>query len=277
MTIVFASGADGPSRCEIYSIEADGTALRSITDTPNGGCNFPALSPDNLRLAFNSDQQSASAIYVADVDGQNLALVTPLAVESAMPSWSPDGRKLAYVSKDDGPWAIHTIDLNGSEINLVAKRDVDSWGPKWSPDETQLTFFGSSDDKPDSPEGIFLVNSDGTDMRQLTNNDSRETYPDWSPDGKSLLFGSLREGVWDTYIMDLESGTEKRVTYTPPGHHGSWLAAWSPDGKRITFVSDRHAEYNERLLHTEIYVMDVGASEQTRLTFNECFDVHPAW
>lgn len=121
------------------------------------------------------------------------------------------------------------------------------------------------------------MTSEGKDLHRITRNDTRETYPDWSPDGRTLLVGSLRNGSWDTYVVDVENGREERVTVTPGRHHGSWLAAWSPDGTSVVVVSDRHAEFTKNLRWTEIYVMNLKTSVLHRLTTNACFDVHPDW
>lgn len=276
--IIFASGRDGPGRCEIYAIEPDGTGLRRLTDTPdnNTGSNFPTWSYDRPRIAFTSNRGGKNQIYVANSDGSHQRRVTPPDVEAAVPSWSPKGDRLAFTSNYDGSFNIWTITVDGDDLRRLTT-GPNCWGARWSPDGEQVAFFAPADDDPEAPEEIFVMTSDGKDIRRITRNDTRETYPDWSPDGKTLLVGSLRGGLWDTYAIDLESGNEERITNTPPGHHGSWLATWSPSGGSIVFVSDRHAEFTEKLSRTEIYVMDLKTSALKRLTNNECFDVHPDW
>lgn len=278
MSIIFASGRDGPDRCEIYAIEPDGAGLRRLTNTPGDktGSNFPAWSSDRSRIAFTSNREGKNQIYLANSDGSSPRRLTSQDAEAGAPSWSPEGDRLAFTSNLYGSWDICTVAVDGTELRRLTSGRV-SWGARWSPDGERIAFFGPTDDTPESPEEIFVMTSDGRELRGITRNDTRETYPDWSPDGKTLLFGSFRGGQWDTYLIDVETGSEERVTATPRGHHGSWLAAWSPDGGRIVFVSDRHAEFTESLSRTEIYVMDLESSQLERLTTNECFDVHPDW
>lgn len=214
-------------------------------------------------------------MYVADSHGRDVRRLTSLNADAAVASWSPDGYELVFTSDLHGAWDIHTVHLETGELRRLTTGRV-SWGARWSPDGERIAFFGPHEN-PDSPEEIFVMSTDGSDIRRLTHNDTRETYPDWSPDGKTLLFGSHRDGIWDCYVIDVESGEEERVTTTPPPHHGSWLGTWSPDGESIAFVSDRHSEYVEKLSNTEIYVMRLESSDVLRLTHNDAFDVHPDW
>lgn len=277
VSIIFASGRDGPGRCEIYAIEADGAGLRRLT-TPSdkAGSNFPAWSYDRSTIAFTNNRGGKNQIYVANSDGSQPRCLTPPDAEAAVPSWSPKGDRLAFTSNLHGSLDIWTIMADGAQPRRLTTGPT-CWGARWSPDGERIAFFGPADDDPKAPEEIFVMTSDGEDLRRITRNDTRETYPDWSPDGKTLLVSSLRGGSWDTYVIDVENGSEERITNTPAGHHGSWLAAWSPSGGSIVFVSDRHAEFTESLSRTEIYVMDLTTSVIQRLTTNECFDVHPDW
>ena len=59
----------------------------------------PCLSPDGSQIAFASDRQGISRIFIMNTDGTNLRRLTASTnsteVES-YPVWSPDGEKLAF-------------------------------------------------------------------------------------------------------------------------------------------------------------------------------------
>ena len=52
---------------------------------------------------------------------------------------------------------------------------------------------------------------------------------------------------------------------------------WSPDGTRIAFYSDRNFNLPDRDNNVEIYVMDAGGGELTRLTDHPASDAFPQW
>jgi Tol biopolymer transport system component len=66
-------------------------------------------------------------------------------------------------------------------------------------------------------------------------------YPVSSPDGKYLAFSSDKNGNFDLWIMDLESG-ETQVVDTNSATE-AW-SAWGPESKRIYFTSDRSGVFN---------------------------------
>ncbi len=63
--------------------------------------------------------------------------------------------------------------------------------------------------------------------------------PTFSPDGRALAVGIL-DVTWDIWILDLETGTRRRIT--TEGNNQS--PVWTGDGERIFFASDRAGSYD---------------------------------
>jgi Tol biopolymer transport system component len=59
-----------------------------------------------------------------------------------------------------------------------------------------------------------------------------ETRPLYSPNGKYVAFGSTRSGNGDIYVLTLETGDLKRLTYDDGAET---LSAWSHDGTMLYF------------------------------------------
>ena len=98
----------GEARDDIVILRADGTEVRALTeDEPRD--RSPRWSPDGRRVAFWSDRNGGTAIFVVSSDGSRLGQVTGAeAHHSCCAVWSPDGRDLAYLARD---LTIHAIDL----------------------------------------------------------------------------------------------------------------------------------------------------------------------
>jgi Tol biopolymer transport system component len=74
---------------EIYVMDADGSSVRAVTNSPESSSTRPSWSPDDSRLVFWSNRDGNGEIYVVDVDGSNLLNLTASPQEEGLPSWSP--------------------------------------------------------------------------------------------------------------------------------------------------------------------------------------------
>lgn len=78
---------------------------------------------------------------------------------------------------------------------------------------------------------VVVANVDGTGQRTVTtigNNFS----PSWSPDGSKIVMTSDRQGGWDVYVHDLQSGSDTRITESRDGSN----ADWSPKSNELVFA-----------------------------------------
>ena len=98
--------------------------------------------------------------------------------------------------------------------------------PAISPDGKEIAFVSGGD--------IWTVNASGGDARLLVSNPATESRPLYSPNGKLLAFQSTRTGGSDIYLLDIESGQLKRLTY---GDAPDEINAWSNDSKHLYFAA----------------------------------------
>ena len=96
--------------------------------------------------------------------------------------------------------------------------------PSLSPDGAEIAFVSGGD--------IWTVPTAGGDARLLVSHADNESRPLYSPDGKSLAFTSSRTGNGDIYLLTLETGDLKRLTFDDGAEV---LNAWSRDGKMLYF------------------------------------------
>jgi TolB protein len=93
-----------PSRMEIWTMNADGSDQRQITNL--GGANFaPIYTPDGRRIIFSSNYRNPRGqqaqnfdLFLINPDGTGLEQVTTSPFFDGFPMFSPDGRSLIWAS-----------------------------------------------------------------------------------------------------------------------------------------------------------------------------------
>jgi Ca2+-binding RTX toxin-like protein len=161
---------------EIYVMNADGTGLTDLSNTPAFAMDEenPAWSPDGSKIAFAAEGD----VWVMNADGTGVTeLTSPRAAADGDPSWSPDGSKIAYIEVGD-TGAIWTMNPDGS--GKVAIRSnctgCELWDVAWSPDGAQIAFI---EDTPGDAfqERLWVMNSNGTGQTPIV--DDVGTSFDW--------------------------------------------------------------------------------------------------
>jgi Tol biopolymer transport system component len=123
-------------------VNRDGTGLRRLPiDVPTcptcrSAEGHPAWSPNGRTLAFVHEEaepatKGSAAIWVADVDGQNLRRLSE-SFNAEDPQWSPDGTMIAYLLYDgfsDHSY-LHVIDVDGSHDRRYRLTETFFWAPR---------------------------------------------------------------------------------------------------------------------------------------------------
>jgi Tol biopolymer transport system component len=219
------------------------------------------------KIAFTSNRDGYSQIYVMDADGTNqYALTNTNANNYLSPgSWSPDGKQLIFASeRDSRRGELYVMESDGSNIRRLTKNTVLDWAPDWSPDGKQLVFTSNRN----ATNQIYVMNADGSNIRQLTA-DGENVQPSWSPDGNHIIFASRRPSLYQIYLMNADGSNERRLLET---NYPATSPVWSPDKSHILFAARPQDD-------SEIFTMDVYGSDLRQLTFNGLIrdNLNPTW
>ncbi|MFY0604680.1 MAG: PD40 domain-containing protein [Flavobacteriaceae bacterium] len=85
--------------------------------------------------------------------------------------------------------------------------------------------------------GDIWVNELGTNnAKRITSTPAVESNPYLSPNGKWIAFSSNRSGSNSVYIVSINGGDVKRLTWHP---NGSNVRGWTNDGKSVLYASSR--------------------------------------
>jgi sulfatase modifying factor 1 len=268
---------------DLYVMNADGTDLRRLT-LGSAEDNKPAWSPDGTQIAFYSNRQGRSSIYIVDVadapqstgDSATGSLpIQRLTAKSSCsdPAWSPEGTQIAFVAGRDSSAEIYVMNVqdalqgvDGTDQRQLTHNSAADRAPAWSPDGTRIAFVSDREGAP----AIYVMNVDGSDPRRLIQSgNDEEDAPDWSPDGTRIAFCSTSAGHWRIYVASAD-GTGVRCLTATDTTTDEYAPTWSPDGTRIAFQSNVDGQW-------DVYVMNADGTERRRLTTSTENDYEPTW
>lgn len=275
--IAFHSDASGD--LEIWTMNADGTEFRQLTDTPGRDIE-PDWSPDGSTIVFSSarDAETDVQLYLMDADGGNQRRLMPfVAADYLGPRWSPDGQWIAFFTNVDGTLEVYKVRPDGSDLTRLTANASNNFMPDWSPDGQRIVFVSERDRNRE----LYVMNADGSNPVRLTNDLAEDVRPRWSPDGQFIVFQSNRDGESNLYLMpapgpDVAGPIDQNVRLLTFPAVKNESPAWALGGQAILFSSDRDSD-NPNLPNWELYVMNPDGSDVRRLTFRNGLDRFPAW
>ncbi|MEP7028789.1 MAG: Tol-Pal system beta propeller repeat protein TolB [Candidatus Eisenbacteria bacterium] len=201
----------------LYAVPLNGGAARQASH--GGTLNIaPAVAPDGA-IAYVSNKDGNSEIYVANADGGGPRRLTVNRGIDTSPAWSPTGQRIAFTSDRGGSAQVYVMDRDGGNARRLVSGFSYTDSPAWSPKGDKIAFVIRTGGGFD----VYTANADGSNPRAIATGGQNEN-PHWSPDGRLLVFSSNRGGGRGLYISDLRGTIVRRIEV--PGTVAN--PAWSP-------------------------------------------------
>lgn len=195
----------------------------------------PDVSPDGNMVAFASDRDGVSRIWLKQIAGGGEAPLTD--GPDDVPRFSPDGAQVLFARDVGATRHLYRTSVVGGQLRKVVENAVEG---DWSPDGESVAFIRPSPDSEANRTDLGVVELQSGRERILASVDNRLCYGvRWSPDGRRIamneasLTGNVAETSTITFI-DMDDGRLERLA--PTDWRGPFTALeWMGDGGSILF------------------------------------------
>jgi tricorn protease len=216
---------------ELYSVGKDGGTARRLTSGP-GYSSFPRFSPDGRQVAFTSQYDGNTEVYVMPAEGGTPKRLTTSATlgrddisdrmgpNNIVMAWENTKPLIVFRSRmksfNDFIGSLFTV---GMDAELPLQLPVPRGGfVAFSPDDSKMAFNrvfrefrtwkhyrgGMADD-------VWIYDFKTGATENLTNNPAQDICPMWGPDNK-IYFTSDRDGRMNLFSTDLATKETRQLT-----------------------------------------------------------------
>jgi len=217
---------------EIYTVAEKGGIARRLTSGP-GYSSFPRFSPDGKQIAFTSQYDGNTEVYVMPADGgvpKRLTTSATLGRDDISDRMGPNNLVMAWEntkplvvfrsrmkSFNDFIGSLFTV---GLDAELPQQLPVPRGGfVSFSPDDSKMAYNrvfrefrtwkhyrgGMADD-------IWIYDFKTGATENLTNDPAQDICPMWGPDNK-IYFVSDRDNRMNLFVIDLATKETKQLTH----------------------------------------------------------------
>ena len=182
-----------------------------------GNVHGPRYSPVIKKLIFTSvtmNPAETSEIWLSDLDGKDVRLVTRDMEFKYHPGFSPTADRIIFVKsgEDRNVHNIWSIDLDGTDLKQLTFAKARDTYPDLSRDEKFMVF--SSNREKDNYD-LYLLEVNNDTVKKLFGSPGIETSPKFSGDGKEIIFVSSQSGSLQVWSIGRDGGGLRQLTAMP--------------------------------------------------------------
>lgn len=210
---------------DLYVVNADGTGLRQLTNTPEIDERVPRTAPNGKMFTYNYGD------FLVDTK----TLKTRRLYGGYV--WTPDGRQTVECGKN----GVTYMDVERGKTTKTVRVPRKVSIVDLSADGNWFIF--EIRDYLGSPYSIDFLSASGGDIRKLPNHPTRagECHPAFSPDGKWMCWNAGNSLAIRKFDPAMPEGTDGKIVTLPQERLGQDpCGRWSHCGRYIAFVNIPH-------------------------------------
>ena len=239
-----------------------GEPVRLTPMTYSGRDSAPTASPDGSMIAFTSDRDGESRIWVKRVGGGGEVPITEGSDHLAR--FSPDGSQILFLRRDGRSNVLYRAPVLGGAPRRITNDVLEA---DWSPDGSEVAFVRMQPGEGENDVQLGIANVQSGAERIIASTKNRSWYSArWSPRGDFIAVAET--GLTGTVsvqsyvnLINPATGEIERVTLT------DWVGAytaleWTPSGR--TFVIGQAREVLALVAGAPALVMEFDVDSRKR-------------
>lgn len=218
----------------------------------------PQPSPDGKQVVFvrhwmdrQADRRRAS-LWIMDADGSSLQALTDRNIDAYAPRWSPSGDRIAFVSGGQ----INVLWLDTGRMATLSTVANNPGHLSWSPNGKHIVFSMFTPEPSAAPVSLPGKPAGADWAKPAIYIDSMNYRADGA--------GYLATGYQQLYMLSAQGGTAAQLTDGNFNHGGT--VSWLNDGSAFFFSANRHENWQEQPLNTELFKFTLADQSLTQLT-----------
>ncbi|MEQ8790193.1 MAG: S41 family peptidase [Pirellulaceae bacterium] len=214
-TLAFAYDGD------VWTVPIAGGAARRLTFHPADD-GRPHFSPDGKQLAFVSDREAGSQVFVMSSEGGAPRQVTHHTEGYDIEDWYPDGKTLLLSGMRDGHWRhARRFFPVGLEQRSAEQPLFDAYGSdaSLSPDGRRLLFVREGERwwrkgyRGSRAGQIWMCSLKSNNFTELLKLPTDCFWPKWKADGRGFYYVGAESGSFNLWEYDLKSKKSTQLTH----------------------------------------------------------------